>query len=127
MQITFSPAYAISATTGQPSDLFVGIDIAITDAPALTGSEKQIAYANAIREAALKDAGSLAIGKVKLPDGSWLKTSHGGPAVLDAIAKLNEQFAPVAEKLATYTVAKDWIEAASGSKSLLTVRALLNR
>lgn len=113
MQITFKPIYAISAMTGQPSDLLNGIDIAISDAPVLTGSEKQIAYANDIREDAIRDACKSAIGRVKLS--------------VAAIAALNEQVVPMAAKLAAHTTAKSWIEAAGGSKSMLTVRALLTK
>lgn len=112
MRIRFSPVYAISGMTGRPDPtLMLSIDVEIVDAPALTGTEKQISYAEAIRDAAIRDACTSAIKRAPLSG--------------DGVKNLNEQIGPIAAKLATITTAKSWIEAANGSKSLLTVRALL--
>lgn len=112
MQIKFSPTYAISCMTGQASDMLIGIEAQIIDAPALIGTLKQIVYANDIRDGAIRDMCQAAI-------------KRGGPVSIETIERLNNQVTPIAAKLATITNAKTWIETNNGRKSLLTVQALL--
>lgn len=114
MQITFTPVYAISGMTGQPDHtLMLSINVAISDAPALIGTPKQIAYANDIRDGAIRDMCDAA--------------KRRAPLTADGIAKLNEQIAPIAAKLATVTSAKTWIETNQGRKSMVTIQTLLKQ
>ncbi len=114
MKINFSPVYAISSMTGQPDPtLMLDINVEITDAPALTGTPKQIAYANSIRDGAIRDMCASAIRRAGVKPGS--------------VEKLSEQVAPIAARLTDITSAKAWIETNGGRKSLITIQALLKQ
>lgn len=131
MQIIYTaiPGQTTNLTGEQiTGDHLQKIDIAISGMPALTGSPKQIAWAEAIRIAAITDTCKAAMEKVQMADGNWLKNACWmTPEVLAAVDKLNQHVERVAAALAPHTSAKAWIEAHDGSKSQLTVRALLAR
>lgn len=113
-------------------EVFSGFGVS-HDLPALTGSDKQIAYASAIRDAAIADfIQTKIIDRVQYDlDGRscWLKhetwTANAQPQV--DIINAKPIMAQMAAALAPITSAKDWIEAAGGSKSLLTIQALMTR
>jgi len=128
MQILLTLIPGRPSTTGRPAEHFSGFDVEILDAPALTGSPKQVAWAETIRAASIKDFVVAGMERKQLPDGRWLKRETWlSPEVDAAVAQINAAVAPAAAKLAAYTAAKDWIEAADASKSYSTARALLVR
>lgn len=103
------------------------------DLPALTGSDKQVAWANTIRDAAIADfVQTRIVDRVQFEVAGrscWLKhetwTANAQPQVDIINAKPIMQ--QIADALAPITSAKDWIEAAGGSKSMLTIQALMQR
>lgn len=102
-----------------------GYKVEISNAPALSGSEKQVAWADAIRAAAIEDLAITAMRRLKVDGTTLADASFRTDAWEAAMENLNSNLANFAEKLASVTDAKAWIEAAGGSKSILTIRALL--
>jgi hypothetical protein len=113
-------------------EVFHGFDVR-HDLPALTGSDKQVAWATAIRDAAIAD-----FVQARLIDRTsysshgqtaWLKNETWVEIAQPHVEAINTS--PVMAKLAAalepITSAKAWIEAEGGSKSLLTIQALLTR
>ena len=124
MQITVSTIHH-----DERREIISGFEGQIIDGTPLTGTPKQIAWAEKIRDAAVKDylrAGPIAMTKV---GDRWLK--HFGrvtPEVTAALATINEGCAKMAEALSTKTSAAAWIDAAGGSTpSLLTIRKIMGR
>lgn len=105
-----------------------GYRIKIVDAPTLQGSDKQVAWAQTIRAASIEDfVRTYILGGVKVGDTTLARTSFATPEWATAMVALRSGLDKLAAKLATFSTARDWIEAANGSKSLLTVAALARK
>lgn len=102
-----------------------GYKIEIVDAPALVGTEKQVAWAEDIRKAAIEDLVMAGLRARKVDGRPLADASIRTEAWETALAEANDALKQFAAKLATITDAKAWIEAAGRSKSMLTIRALL--
>lgn len=107
------------------TELVNGYKIEIVDAPALVGTEKQVAWAEDIRKGAIEDFVHAGLRARKADGRRLIDAAFRTEAWEAAIAEANEVLKEYAAKLATITDAKAWIEAAGGSKSILTIRALL--
>ena len=125
MQITINAPIVISST-GAEQPTINGYAIDVANAPELTGTEKQVAWANAIRTAAIEDMARTGLTKIKDADGIALaKAEWRTDAWQAALDSLNSRLAGHAERLAKITSAKAWIDAANGSKTSATIIALL--
>ncbi len=122
MNITVSPK-----TAGQNNDMIVGFAIDLIDAPALTGSEKQIAWASEIRASAIQNAIEIGALRSVMIDGKPLaNASFASPAVDAALAQVARGCTSMAAALATKTSAKAWIDATEGGKpSARTIQTIM--
>lgn len=128
MQITVTPRYNVSAVKGEnPEAGFNHAQIDIVDAPALTGSEKQVAWAERIREEAILDMLDTILRRAGLAGQS--RPSFLTDAHLATLAKLNEGAARLAADLATVTDARAWIDArgVSGKGNADTIRKVAGK
>jgi hypothetical protein len=124
MQIIMTAPVILTAM-GKPSDQVNGYKVEIIDAPVLTGTDKQMAWAEAIRDAAIKDVAAAAR-RVRIKTGRRLEDHDWrGPEFEEDLQMVNEMLASIAAALASVTEAKAWIEAAGGAKDQRTVRALM--
>lgn len=130
MIIKLSPIFGVTSTTAgaQCSDLIVGWNVDLIDAAPLTGSEKQVAWADSIRAQAIRDYVMRGFDMVKLADESRLKhSSFLSDDVQKAVEKINSLLATPSEKLEKFSAAQDWIDAAGGALHASTVFGLLQR
>ena len=109
-------------------DVISGHAVEIIDAPALAGTDKQVAYAADIRASSIKDFVEVMVWRqMRTPEGRWLKdATFASAAILALVDQANAGLAQLADVMARATDAKQWIEIAGGSKSLLTAKAILN-
>lgn len=89
-----------------------GFDLSVTDAPALTGTEKQVAWAEKIRSKFLEAVVRIMTTHHGLT-GPKADNRYGFPVdeVEGKVAIINADLARLAAKLHDRVAAKDWIEA----------------
>ena len=127
MLIKIAPQFARD-TQGAVSDIVLGWTVDVTDAPALAGTDREASWAETIRSASIRAFVEAGMDRARTPDGVCLKRiSFWSNDVADLVARMNAALAAPTQKLSAFVSASDWIEADKGSKSLTTVRALLQR
>lgn len=86
-----------------------GLRVEVIDATAIEGSEKQVAWANEIREQSIVKLANKALATVAK---SWDNGTHYNAEELDAgIARINNEMMPViAKRLESVTSARTWID-----------------
>lgn len=109
-------------STGPATETMLGINFAVDGLPVLAGTDKQIAWAQDIRDAAILDACQQFAGRMASLRGNFV-TAQARADLATVQAALDK----LATAIDGLTNAKDWIEAAGGAKSFLTLRALLGR
>lgn len=126
MQITITPIFRPFGTSNW---LFDGIDVVVSD-HVMTGSPRQVAYATDVRDASVTELVATTLER----QAAYIETRK--TSILNAeikthmetlIAKANNDVAKVAASLGRWTQAKDWLDAATGSKTLLTALTLCRR
>ena len=126
MQITLRVRLSTSSNS-EVGPKIIGWAYDITDAP-LTGTERQVTWAEAIRAASIEDfVDAVALRQARLPDGRWLKNAtHMTSDVQALVATINGMIAKrLTPSLATATSAKTWLEAAGGAKTMSTVKGII--
>ncbi|WP_140419307.1 hypothetical protein [Sphingobium sp. Z007] len=122
MQIKINP---ITRTAADGVTSINGYQVEIVDAPVLTGSEKQVAWADSIRTASVEDfIRNIVLGKVRAGDTILANCCFVTPEWEVAMASLSDGLDKLSQVLGQVETAKAWIDAAGGSKSSATVFAL---
>lgn len=124
MKIVVTTRLVPDVMTGKDSDVVAQFGVHVTDKPILTGTPKQVLYAETIRDASIESY--VRMFGVQRAFGAFTMVKDDDKT-RDTIAKLNEVCAKMADKLSKVTDAKTWIEIANGQKNASTVQKILAR